>query len=141
MVVLASVKVDLRKICEDDARDILKDFKLKFRDKYYEEHVVYFIQADRKALEKEGYLFDSDSKLTDNIWLRLYKNDDRPNEISKKSFLEMFKQPTSRKSSPRKPQSSGERKVRSPRRLQSPRRKSPSKKPANALAEEEDDYE
>lgn len=125
MVVLASVKVDLRRICEDDAREILKRHKLKNRDKYYEDNIVYFPQIDLKSLEKDGYVFDGDCKLCDNIWLRMFKNDDRSNEISKKSILEMYRNGSVGSSKDKKSLTSPKKSLSSPKKTSSSSLSSP----------------
>ena len=92
MVVLASVKVDLRNLTLNEAKRILTDKGFKTKEKMYDEHIVYFCQMNVDDLTNDGYVLDSDNKLMDHVHLRLYKNEDRAGtEVSKKDLINMYR--------------------------------------------------
>lgn len=92
MVLLTSVRVDLRDICEKDAKMVLKDIRIKTNTKNYNQHNVFFEQKDVEKLMENGYSPDGEIKLMDYMWLVFYTNPEvNDNEMSKKEIVSMYK--------------------------------------------------
>lgn len=114
MVVLESVKVDLRKICENEAKKVIKEYGLKHTVKQYSDNLVYFIQ---KAVG-EDYEHLSDSKLQDGVWLVLYSGPDSEKEPTKKQIVDQIKYKTKQLTSPKKT-----RRLTSPKKREDPKKR------------------
>lgn len=131
MVVLSSIKIDMNFWSIRDAKSALKELGIKTGSTNFEENICYYNQKDVDLLRTKGYIFDSESKITDGIFAVFYinkENDD--NEPSKRAIMQQIKSgsyTTGRCKSPSRSKS-----MKSPRKQTSKSLKSPRKRQDNS---------
>ena len=121
MVVIGSIKVDLKNLSINGSKEVLRTYKLSIKNPRHDGPLVYYDQKDINKLELAGYAHDSDVKLEDCVWVSLYINtDNEENEPSKRDIMANLKSPQcNTNKSPRRATAT----ARNPASLKSPRKK------------------